>query len=312
MPPPSLTAAELATQPADWRTAAALAGRSSADLPQPGERVAVVGCGTSWFMAQAYAALREAGGHGETDAFAASEFPYGRRYDRVLAISRSGTTTEVIDLLHRRTGPATLITADTAQPAASAADAVVDLGFADERSVVQTRFATSTLALLRAHLELADALPAGVGPVAPAAGDAEGAVTAEVPEELVACEQFSFLGCGWTAGLAREAALKMREASLSWTEAYPAMEYRHGPISIAAPGRAVWVFGEPPEGLASQVAATGALLVAGSGAGGIDPLADLVRVQRLALAIAGARGLDPDRPRALTRSVVLDRAATGE
>ena len=44
-------------------------------LPQPGERVAVVGCGTSWFMAQAYAALREASGQGETDAFAAIGVP---------------------------------------------------------------------------------------------------------------------------------------------------------------------------------------------------------------------------------------------
>jgi glucosamine 6-phosphate synthetase-like amidotransferase/phosphosugar isomerase protein len=40
-------------------------------------------------------------------------------------------------------------------------------------------------------------------------------------------------------------------------------------------------------------------------AGRLDPLADLVRVQRLAVAIAQARGLDPDSPRNLTRSVVL-------
>jgi fructoselysine-6-P-deglycase FrlB-like protein len=305
MPQPSLTAEELATQPADWRTAAALAAESPAALPQHGERVAVVGCGTSWFMAQAFAALREAGGHGETDAFAASEFPHERRYDRVLAISRSGTTTEVLDLLRQAKAPTTAITADVSQPITGVAGAVVDLGFADERSVVQTRFATTTLALLRAHLENEGALPPGVRTVARAADDALAAVEAALPPELVGSEQFSFLGTGWTGGLAQEAALKMREASLSWTEAYPAMEYRHGPISIAAPGRAVVVFGDLPEGLAAQVGTTGALLVAGSGADGIDPLADLVRAQRLALAIAEARGLDPDRPRNLTRSVVL-------
>ncbi|MEU2626859.1 sugar isomerase [Kitasatospora sp. NPDC007106] len=305
MPLPSLTAEELATQPADWRTAAALAAESSAALPQRGERVAVVGCGTSWFMAQAYAALREAGGHGETDAFAASEFPAGRGYDRVLAITRSGTTTEVLDLLRQAKAPTTAITADTSQPVTALAGAVVDLGFADERSVVQTRFATTALALLRAHLETEGALPAGVRTVARAAEDARAAVEDALPAGLVGCEQFSFLGTGWTAGLAQEAALKMREASLSWTEAYPAMEYRHGPISIAAPGRAVVAFGTLPAGLAAQVGATGALLVAGSGPDGIDPMADLVRAQRLALAVAAARGLDPDRPRNLTRSVVL-------
>jgi fructoselysine-6-P-deglycase FrlB-like protein len=34
-------------------------------------------------------------------------------------------------------------------------------------------------------------------------------------------------------------------------------------------------------------------------------MADLVRAQRLAVALAAARGLDPDNPRALTRSVQL-------
>ena len=41
--------------------------------------------------------LREAAGLGETDAFPASEFPTGRAYDALLAVSRSGTTTEVLD-----------------------------------------------------------------------------------------------------------------------------------------------------------------------------------------------------------------------
>ena len=69
--------------------------------PSAGERVAVLGCGTSCYMAQAYAALRESAGQGETDAWAASEFPAGRRYDRVVALTRSGTTTEVLDALRR-------------------------------------------------------------------------------------------------------------------------------------------------------------------------------------------------------------------
>ena len=80
------------------------------------------------------------------------------------------------------------------------------------------------------------------------------------------------------------------------------MEYRHGPISIATPGRVVWHLGEPPAGLAADVAATGARFQAGN----LDPMAELVRAQRVALARAQANGLDPDAPRNLTRSVVLD------
>ncbi|MDQ8707934.1 sugar isomerase [Streptomyces sp. LHD-70] len=306
----SRTAAEITSQPDCWRQASASLAQHAADLPRRGERVAVVGCGTSWFMAQAYATLRESGGHGETDAFAASEFPLARGYDRLLAISRSGTTTEVLELLGRVRGlvPSVALTADPATPVMAAADSLVVLDFADEESVVQTRFATSVLALLRAHLETENALPVGVRTLAQAARDAERAVIAPLDAELTGAEQFTFLGSGWTYGLALEAALKMREAAGAWTEAYPAMEYRHGPISITGPGRVTWMFGSLPQGLADDVARVGGTLVAGSQgvSGELDPLADLIRAQRLAVAIAEARGYDPDRPRNLTRSVVLD------
>ncbi|MGR8009167.1 SIS domain-containing protein [Streptomyces hypolithicus] len=313
----SRTAAEIATQPATWARAAESLPRHTAALPRRGERVAVIGCGTSWFMAQAYAVLRESGGHGETDAFAASEFPYRDGYDRILAITRSGTTTEVLEVLGRVKGrvPTGAITADPATPVMGMADAVAVLDFADEESVVQTRFATTVLALLRAHLEAEGALPAGVRPLAEAIGDADRALTVPLGPEVLAAEQFTFLGTGWTYGLALEAGLKMREAAGAWTEAYPAMEYRHGPISITGPGRVAWIFGGLPEGLADDVLRVGGTVTAesaGAGAAGgavagpdLDPLADLIRAQRLAVALAESRGYDPDKPRNLTRSVIL-------
>jgi fructoselysine-6-P-deglycase FrlB-like protein len=303
--------AEIASQPDCWREAARLASTVAASLPRPGERVAVVGCGTSWFMAAAYAGLRERAGQGETDAFQASEFPTGRRYDRVIAITRSGTTTEVLDLLAALRGqlPTTVLVGDPASPAAELADAAVPLPFADERSVVQTRFATTALALLRAHLG---------EDLSRLAADAEVAVRAPLPIDPATIEQVTFLGRGWTVGLAEEAALKCREAATFWAEAYPAMDYRHGPISIAAPGRLVWAFGGIPEGLPEDVAATGAAFVHSrthgchtvltswaAGRNPVDPMADLILAQRFAVALATSRGLDPDAPRHLTRSVVL-------
>ncbi|MCL7425786.1 SIS domain-containing protein [Streptomyces sp. YS415] len=285
---------ELAGQPECWARAATQAAADGGALPVPGERVAIVGCGTSYFMAQSAAALREGAGQGETDAFAASEFPRGRAYDRIVALTRSGTTTEVLDLLGHLRGSTrtTAVTADPDTPVMAAADDVVVLDYADERSVVQTRFATTALTLLRAHLGLhTDSVVA----------DARAALTAELPQGLIDSAQFTFLGRGWTVGLAHEAALKMREAAQAWTESYPAMEYRHGPISISADGTATWMLGEPPEGLEAQVRATGATWVSGT----LDPLADLIRAQRLAVAVARSHGLDPDRPRHLTRSVIL-------
>ncbi|MET7368584.1 SIS domain-containing protein [Streptomyces sp. NPDC005566] len=285
---------ETASQPDCWRRAAGLAPSQSAALPATGERIAVVGCGTSYYMAQAYAALREESGQGESDAFAASEFPFGRTYARVVALTRSGTTTEVLNLLGRLRGVTrtVAITADPTTPVMTSADEVIVLDFADEQSVVQTRFATTAFTLLRAHLGLH---------TDDVVRDAETALAEPLPEGLLDCTQFTFLGRGWTAGLANEAALKMKEASLSWTESYPAMEYRHGPISISTTGTATWMFGAAPEGLDSQVLSTGARWVRS----GLDPLAELVRVQRLAIARAEAAGIDPDSPRHLSRAVIL-------
>jgi fructoselysine-6-P-deglycase FrlB-like protein len=285
---------ELNSQPEMWARAADLTAEQAL-LPASGARIAVVGCGTSWFMAQSYAALRESAGHGETDAYAASEAFLDRGYDAVVALTRSGTTSEVLELVDRIKGriPTVGVIGDPDSPLVSLVDDAVLLPFADEQSVVQTRFATTALALFRASLgeDLSGAI-----------ADAQAVLAEDGDDELRDAEQYTFLGRGWTIGLAHEAALKLRESSQSWTEAYPSMDYRHGPIAIAAPGRVTWQFGEAPEGLSAQVEATGARFEQRA----IDPLADLVRLHRTALDRAVARGLDPDQPRNLTRSVILD------
>ncbi|MET0132495.1 MAG: SIS domain-containing protein [Kibdelosporangium sp.] len=287
---------EIASQPACWRRAIDLAAtsQSRAGLPQPGERVAVIGCGTSLFMAQSYAARRESAGQGETDAWTASEFPTHRDYDRVVAISRSGTTTEILRALAAVSGrtQTLAITGVADSPVRQHTDNVLTLDFADEQSVVQTRFPTTLLTLLRAHLgEDVTALPE----------HAEQALTMPLPADLTGYRQFTFLGTDWTIGLANEAALKVREAAQAWSESYPAMEYRHGPIAVADVASLVWVFGDAPAGLVDDVLATGAELQPTL----LDPQAELVRAQRVALELATRRGLDPDQPRHLTRSVIL-------
>jgi fructoselysine-6-P-deglycase FrlB-like protein len=282
---------EIGSQPACWARAAEVALTVGAELPQPGDRVAVVGCGTSFYMARAVAALREARGGGESDAFPASEFPSGRRYDRIVAISRSGTTTEVIHLLEQLDGvPRAVVTADAGSPAAQLAETSIALDFADERSVVQTRFATSTLAMFRAHLG---------EDLGPAIEDAERALTE--PSDPTRFEHVVFLGHGWTVGIAEEAALKLREASQTYSEAYPSMEYRHGPVSLADARSLVWIVGSPDPTVADDVRSTGAAVRIAS----LDPMAELVLIQRMAVALAEAKGLDPDHPPHLSRSVLL-------
>src|ERR1044072_8465191 len=92
----SLTSEEIASELAFWREAAALAAESVLALPYAGERVVALGCGTSWFVAQAYAA-RRAELHwalGVTDAYTPTELPIERPIDRTIVVTRSGPTTD--------------------------------------------------------------------------------------------------------------------------------------------------------------------------------------------------------------------------
>ena len=288
------TSTEIASQPTVWRQAIALAGAARAELAAPGERMLILGCGTSWFVAQSIAELRESAGLGETDAVCASEYVPRRHYDRVVAVTRSGTSTEVLDALrHVPTGTRRIaVTAVHGEPVDDLTDARLLLDFADERSVVQTRFPTAVLALARAAF--GEDLTAAVA-------DGEAALTEPLPADPAGIDHLVFLGTGWTVGLAHEAALKVREAAQAYSESYPAMDFRHGPVAVAGDRSLVFSFGDVPSELDAVARGAGATAYRNRR----DPLAQLVLAQRFALALAAHRGLDPDRPRLLTRSVVL-------
>ena len=284
---------EIASQPECWAKAIELAAAAGAALPAPGERVAVIGCGSSLNVARCYASLRETAGQGETDAWPASEVP-ARRYDHIVYISRTGTTTEVLDALRRTPAGVrtTAIAADPGSPLVQEAGAVVLLDFSAERSVVSSRFITSALVLLRAHLgEDLRALP----------GAAAMELARPLPPGLPERHEFTFLGRGWAAAVADEAALKLREAARTWAESYPALEYRHGPISVSDETTVVWTLGPVPSSLLADARCTGATVLASDA----DPLLGLTGAQRLAVDLAERQGIDPDHPRALSRSVIL-------
>ncbi len=289
------TLREIDSQPEVWRAVLAdRAGAATELLAAPGERVLFVGCGTSAFVAHALASLRERAGLGESDWAYASEVGPARAWDRVVAITRSGTTTEVLDALRelRWVPRLVAVTAVVGMPVDDLADDVLVLSEADEESVVQTRFPTAVLLLGRAAFgEQVGHLPAECS-----------AALASTRPDPAPFGHFVYLGRGWCQGLADEAALKIREAAQAWAESYPALDFRHGPIAVAGPESHVWVIGPVPAGLADDVRAVGATVRESAH----DPLVELVLAQRLAADLAASRGLDPDAPRHLTRSVVLD------
>jgi glucosamine--fructose-6-phosphate aminotransferase (isomerizing) len=286
---------EMRTQPDLWRRTAAAAS-TTAILPPAGARTLVIGCGTSAFVAQSMAWLRDEHGAGPTDWAYASELPVGRTYDHVVAVTRSGTTTEVGQALIEpglAAATRTVVTAAPAELVDGTYERIVDMSYADEMSVVQTRFPTTLLTLWRAALG-EDTSAAEL--------DAELALADRPELDVTGFEHFVFLGRGWTIGLAHEAALKMRECAQAWSESHPALDYRHGPISAATERTLVVSLGRVDDDLLYDVRATGATVFDPP----YDPLARLVACQRLAVDLADHLGLDVDRPRHLARSVILD------
>jgi fructoselysine-6-P-deglycase FrlB-like protein len=273
---------EYRTQPACWRQAADVANKVAA-LPVMDSDVAFIGCGTSYYMGLAAARYREAQLGGISDAYSASDYPLRRRYDHLVVISRSGLTSEVLETVRAAKGVRTIaVTVNSSTPLVELVDEVVTLPFANEVSLVQTRFATSALALWLSWC----------GWDLDRSADKAAAVMTgnSLPEIDDDVKQLVFLGSGVAEPLAHEAALKFREIFGTWTEAYSISEFRHGPMAAVGPRSLVWLIGTPDERIEEQVGKTGARLFRG----GDDPLVELVRVHCAADRWATTRGIDPD------------------
>lgn len=293
--PAALTLAELATQPEMWRRAAATPEADLARLPRAGERVLALGCGTSYYVGEAYARRRIAAGLGPSRAEIPSQLDHVDDDEVLLVISRSGTTADLVRAVEELGGSRKVhaIVGEAGTPLADLVPDAVLLDYADEQSVMQTRFATTGLSLLRHSLG---------EDLTRAADDAEQALTGDLPVTGAGLQDLRhvvFLGDKWSAALGQEAALKIREAAGFWTEAYPLYEYQHGPISCAGPQSLVWAFCDVPDWVAADIEATGARLEVGT----LDAQAELVRVHRLAVELALREGRNPDRPPHLSRSV---------
>ena len=286
-----ITLEEIFSQPAVWERTLTDQSLGLERLPRDGEKVLVLGCGTSFFMGDAWAQMRTAAGLGRTRAAIPSELTWIEDDEIVVAVSRSGTTVDVVDALrtlgehHRVVG--VIGTPET--PIERLCHERILLDFADERSVVQTRFATTGFLALRHAIRHS---PSNL------LEDARDALVQPIP--LRSEDHFVFLGAGWSVGVAHEAALKIREASGAWVEAYPLREYQHGPIAAASPRTLIWALSPVTADLRDAIAATGARLVEAQR----DPLAELIMAQRVAVEMADRAGRDADQPIHLSRSVV--------
>jgi len=343
------TWAEITGQPEAWRATleAFAADRvaledflNQADFAQ----VLVVGCGSTHYLAQTAAAILTRRTRTPAHALPSSElwlFPSTISPGRtlLLAVSRSGTTTETLRALERfretHGGPALAITCYPESPLVQQADLALVTPAGQERSVAQTRSFTSMLFLTQALSAVLARDEAGVERLhrLPDALEDLVARLGDLPQRLGAdqdIEQIFFLGGGPLYGLANEAMLKIKEMSLSHTEAYHPLEFRHGPMSMVDEHTLV-VGLLSDTGLAEELrvleemqglgACTLALIEDASVLTGwqADYLVELCSgldewergplylpvLQRMAYHRAMAKRLDPDRPNNLTAVVEL-------
>ncbi|MDI7275701.1 MAG: SIS domain-containing protein, partial [Anaerolineae bacterium] len=205
------------------------------------------GCGSTYYLSLAAAHLHQQLTGQRTQAFPSSEialFPAGvypdvRQTVLLVAVSRSGETTETLQAAeeHRRRGlPVLAITCDADSRLAGLAEAAFVAQEAWEEAVPQTRSFTSMylaaqfmaglVANDQAFLRAVEQLPAPGRDVFRRGADLAGELASQNWRRAI------FLGSGPYYGLACEGMLKLKEMALAWSEAYHFAEFRHGPISL--------------------------------------------------------------------------------
>ena len=255
----------------------------------------------------------------------------------LVAISRSGETSETLralELFHKRhAGKCLAITCYSESTLARQADTLLLTRMAEEESIAQTRSFTSMYLLMQAiaclvagQSDLREQLDRTAGVFSPLVEEYQ--VLIKGLAENKKFERMVYLGSGINYGLACEGMLKMKEMSLTPSEAFHFLEFRHGPKSVVSSGTLiVGLVNETAKTQESQVLAEmrhlGASVLAISETenglaadypialrSGVDYQASRVLtlplLQLLAYHRAVDKGLNPDRPTNLDAVVRLN------
>lgn len=246
----------------------------------------------------------------------------------VIGISQSGQSPDIVEVIAegRRQGRPTLaITNDAASPLAQAAEHLIHLQTGREQAVAATKTYTASLGALavfsclyandQARLEELRRVPALM------AQTIQGLAASLKRVERYRYMNYSIvIGRGFNYATAFEAALKIKELTRVVTQPYSSADFRHGPVALVGAGFPVLIVAPSGEvagdlqNLVEELAALQAELLVISDQqtlleqaelalplpGGVPewltPLVAVIPAQLFALALAQARGLDPDQP----------------
>ena len=332
---------EIHSQPEAWRDALKVLDETRQDVLdlEPARRfgnIIYTGCGSTYYLSKAAAALTQELTGLPSRAFPASElwlYPgstYAAGKTLLIAVSRSGETTETLraceSFKENKHGELLTLSCYGDMPLAKMGALNIVLPSGQEQSVAQTR-AFSTLYLGAVALTCLwagrDDLTASL-PKLPEAGTRLLQKYADLAANLggdTSIDRFYWLGSGPRNGLACELSLKMKEMSLSHSEPFHFMEFRHGPKSMVTPsalaiGLRSTVNGQREAAVLEEVKALGSRVLDIAEAGpmvqfesGLEeavcnvlylPVGQLIAFER-----SLAKGLNPDRPNNLDPVVKL-------
>ncbi len=328
---------EIKTQTEAWAQALDLVHSSSLPRAEDYEQVIFTGCGSTYYLSLAAAALYQEMTGRAARAIPAGELllnPQSALRDGIsqllVAISRSGTTTETIRAVEAfkadRAGDV-LVISNSDEALSHLGDSSLVITKGQEESVAQTRsFASMYVAstALCARMANRDSCIDRMSTL-PEAGDRLMHAFEPAARQLgedIAVDRFYFLGNGTRYGLACEANLKMKEMTLTHSEPFHFLEFRHGPMSMVS--RQAVIIGLVSEssfrhelavldemhGLGGKTVALGESAVDISFDSGIPEscrgVLYLPVLQLMAFYRSLRKGLNPDRPNNLTAVVHLD------
>ncbi|MCM8750051.1 glutamine--fructose-6-phosphate transaminase (isomerizing) [Thermomicrobiaceae bacterium CFH 74404] len=300
----------------------------------------LVGCGTAGYAALAGSYLFSRIARRHVNSVVASEFKYQEHFlterSLVIALSQSGETVDVIEAVlaaKRRGARVAALVNVTGSTLDRLADFTLPLLAGPEQSVLSTKAYTAKLALLlltahilngSEHVGLDLLWRAVDGMVRALTPDFQDRVKA-VADRLADHQHCFVIGRGLSYPTALEAALKIKEVSYLHAEGFPGGELKHGVIALVEPGVPCFVFSPLDETRADIL--SGAMELQSRGGwiigvspedeavfdvhlpvaevGDASPLVNVIPAQLLGYYLAVRKGLDPDKPRNLAKSVTV-------
>lgn len=289
-------------------------------------RIDIIACGTSFHAGMILALYLTKMGK-NAHAYIASDYPYITHPDEdslIIAITQSGETADVLQAIKSVKCKKIAITNTVGSSITRLVDVNVFLNCGPEIGVAATKTFTSQLAialkLVNEKIEYQD--------VFEKVKEAEKSII-EIARFLKSSEHVFFIARGFNVPLAMEGSLKFKEITYIHSEAYPGGELKHGTLSLISDGTPLVALAPSDDTLSKmignvlEVKARGGKVISITNSIELISISDYfvelptiqkeyypivisIILQLLAYHVSVLRGINPDRPRNLAKSVTVE------